>query len=204
MWTISGPTDEWRASHPEPEYDPYGEFSPEEVLVRGLPPLRHEIEPGTCFPVATGQDDRDAAVLYVHRRLRGNFDVPGDEYEDETEHLMRDEHGEWTSTGSGGSNWVNVFDPPLDLLEKHVVLGTGQTGTGRDDGMIYFTGGLCSSAVAAIEATDERGTQLYPIDRDRPFFVVGIRKSGRVRIMDADGVVLRGRNGEPLDFAVGD
>ncbi|MGI8778179.1 MAG: hypothetical protein ACR2LJ_12555 [Acidimicrobiales bacterium] len=32
-----------------------------------------------------------------------------------------DEGGEWTSTGSGGGDWVNVFNPPVELLEKYVV-----------------------------------------------------------------------------------
>jgi hypothetical protein len=204
LWAINRPTDEWRAAHPEQEYDPYGEFAPEDVIRDGLPPLVREIECGTYFPLATWQDDRDAAVLYVHRRMPGDFDLPGDEYEDETEHLVRDDRGEWTSTGSGGSNWVNVLDPPLDLLDKYVLLGTGTAGSGDDDGMIYFTGGLCSSAVAAIEATDAGGTRRYPIDADRPFFVVGIRDTGRVRAIDADGVVLRGPSGDPLDFTVGD
>jgi hypothetical protein len=204
LWNISGPAKEWCDAHPPEEYDRYGDFGPEDVVRDGLPALLREIAPGTYSPLATWQDDRDAAVLYVHRRMPGDFDMPGDEYEEETEHLVRDEHGEWMSSGSGGSNWVNVLDPPLDLLEKYVLLGTGTTGSGDDDGMIYFTGGLCSSVVAAVEAADAGGTQSYPIESDRPFFVVGIRNSGRVRILDADGVVVRGRTGEPLEFDVGD
>lgn len=96
-----------------------------------MPPIpAGGIDPGTFFPVATWQGDRDAAVLYVHRLERNEVDLPGDEYEDETEHLVLGEDGQWTSTGSCGGHWVNVFDPPADLLEKYVVLGTGISGDG--------------------------------------------------------------------------
>ncbi len=154
-WSISGPTPEWSEAHPKPEYDPYGEHQPEDVLLRGLPALpASSIEPGTYFPVATWQGDRHAAVLYVHRLAPGEFDSPGEEYEDETEHLVLHDDGHWRSTNSGGGNWLNVFDPPLDLLEKYVVLGTGITGSGDGDDAVSFIGGLCSRAVAAVETTD--------------------------------------------------
>jgi len=152
----------------------------------------------------TPQDDRDAAVLYVHRRHTGECDLPGAEYEDETEHLVREDEGGWVSMGSGGGSWVNVFDPPADLLDKYVVLETGISGRGDGDGAIYFTGGLCSDAVAAVQTDDVEGTRTYPIDRERPFFVVGVRRSGRARILDRQGRVVRGVRGELLEFLVGD
>jgi hypothetical protein len=204
LWEVSGPTAEWRAAHPIEDYDPYGEFDPEDVLRDGLPPLPTEIDAGSYFPVAMWSGERDAAVLYAHRRTPGDFDLPGDEYEDETEHLVLADDGEWMSTGSGGGNWVNVFDPPVELLEKYVVLGTGTTGSGDDDEAIYFTGGLCSSIVAVVETTDRRGTRSYEIDPARPFFVVGIHGSGRVRILDSKGNALSGRTGEPLEYEIGD
>lgn len=205
IWEVSGPTDECRAGHPIEEYDLYGDFQPEDVLRDGLPPLPPDgIEPGSYFPVAMWQGDKDAAVLYVHRQMPADFDLPGDEYEDETEHLVRGDDGEWISTGSGGGNWVNVFDPPRDLLEKYVVLGTGTTGSGDGDDAINSTGGLCSSAVAAVETTDRYGTQTYAVDPGRPFFVVGVHGSGHVRILDRSGQVLRGRTGAVLEFDVGD
>lgn len=39
-WPISGPSEEWREAHPDEEYDPYGDFQPEDVLRDGLPPRR--------------------------------------------------------------------------------------------------------------------------------------------------------------------
>ena len=206
LWAVS---EEWRAEHPIEEYDPYGDFQPEDVLRDGLPPLPGEgIEPGSYFPVAAWQGERHGAVLYVHRRTPEEFDLRGDEYEDETEHLVVGDDGEWVSTGSGGGNWVNVFDPPADLLEKYVFLGTGITGSGDGDGdgdeEIYFMGGLCSSAVAAVETTDRRGRQRHAVDPAQPFFVVGVHGSGRVRMLHAKGQVLSTRTGEPLEFKLGD
>jgi hypothetical protein len=64
---------------------------------------------------------------------------PGDEYENEIEHLIR-EDGAGLSTGSGGRGWVNVLDPPQDLLEKYIVLGTGISGYGDEDDSMFFTG----------------------------------------------------------------
>ncbi len=93
---------------------------------------------------------------------------------------------------------------PLDLLEKYVVLGTGVTGSGDGEEAIYFTGGLCSSAVAAVETIDSGGTRTYAIDPGRPFFVVGIHGPGQVRLLDANGQVLPDRTGEPLAFNIGD
>lgn len=111
---------------------------------------------------------------------------PGDECEDATEHLFRDNDGEWVSGGSGGGNWVDVFESPTDLLEKFVVLGTGTTGTATADGeVVSFTGGLCSFRVTAVETSDRTGTKRYEIDPARPFFVVGIYGTGRVRVLDA-------------------
>jgi hypothetical protein len=69
---------------------------------------------------------------------------------------------------------------------------------------VYFTGGLCSSVVAAVETTDRRGTKIYAIDVSHPFFVAGMHGSGRVRFLDSSGKVVRGGTGEPLELAVGD
>ena len=200
QWPISGADPEWRQAHPVVEYHPYGDYEPDDVLRVGLPPLpRDGIEPGTYFPVATWKGDRDAAVLYVHRRLPEETHGLGDEYEDETEHLVPDEDGGWTSTGSGGGTWLNVFDPPADLLDKYVVFWTGISGSGDGDEAVSFTGGLCSASVAAVETIEDGGTTAYPIDRERPFFVVGIRGRGRVRVLDQHGNVVRGPRGEPLE-----
>ncbi len=202
---IGGPRAEWRQAHPVEEFDPYGDFQPEDVLRYGLPALPAAgIEPGTYFPVATWHGDRHAAVLYVYRKAHADFDLPGDEYEDETEHLVLDEDGEWRSTGSGGGLWVNVFDPPVELLERYVVLGTGISGRSDGDEAVSFTGGLCSRAVAAVQTIDGSGTRTYRIDRARPFFVVGVRGPGQVRILDEQGRVLHGRSGVPLKFALND
>jgi hypothetical protein len=200
-WEITGPSDEWLAAHPFEEESPYGDFEPDDVLRDGLPELPAEIAPGTYFPVAMWQDDHDAAVLYVHRLSPGDFDLPGDEYEDETEHLVR-EDGEWVSTDSGGGNWVNVLDAPRDLLEKYVVLGTGVSGSGDGDEAIYFTGGLCSGSVARVEVTDRDGTRTLAVHAARPFFLVGVRREGTVKVLGREGQVLIGHRGSPLEFDV--
>lgn len=203
-WAISGPSDEWRAARSVQPYEPYGDFPPKDVLRAGLPPLPGRgIKPGSYFPLATWQGGRHAAVLYVHRRLPEDFDLPGDEYEDETEHLVLGDDG--ACAGSGGGSWVNVFDPPTDLLAKYVVLGTGITGSGDGDTAVNFTGGLCSSVVAEVETTDRRGTQRYAVDPQRPLFVVGVYGPGRLRILDTAGRVVRTgtARGEPLEFDLG-
>ena len=205
LWALGGPTAEWMKAHAGEERFRYDEFQPEDVLRDGLPPLpAGGIEPGSFFPLATWQDDRDAAVLYVYRQEPDEFDLPGDEYDDETQHLFRGEDGQWTSAGSGGGNWVNVFDPPVDLLEKYVVLGTGITGTGDGDDAVWFTGGFCSSRVGAVEVIDGHGGQTVPVHRERPFFVVGAHGPGLVRILDADGRVMNGPTGAPLEFRLND
>lgn len=204
LWAVSGPTADWVEAHPAGERIRYDKFQPEDVLCEGLPPITVGIEPGTFFPLATWQDDRDAAVLYVYRQEPEEFDLPGDEYEDETQHLFRGEDGEWTSAGSGGGNWVNVFDPPADLLEKYVVLGTGITGTGDGDDAVSFAGGLCSGKVGAVEVIDDHGNQTVPVHRERPFFVVGVHGPGQVRILDNHGRVLNGHTGLPLEFRLND
>lgn len=205
LWAVSGPTAEWIAAHPAEERFRYDEFQPEDVLRDGMPPIPDGgIDPGTFFPVAAWQGDRDAAVLYVHRLERDEFDLPSDEYEDEIEHLILGEEGQWMSTGSGGGNWVNVFDPPADLLEKYVILGTGTSGTGEGDDAVSFTGGLCSSRVGAVEVTDKYGRQTVQVSRERPVYVVGVRGSGQVRILDEHGRVLNGHTGVPLEFRLND
>lgn len=108
------------------------------------------------------------------------------------------------SDGSGGGGWVNVFDPPVDLLDRYVVLATGVSGSTEGDETIYFMGGVCSAAVAAVQTADRSGTRTYPIDPARPFFLVGIHDSGRVRVLDAKGQVLLERRGEPLDLELGE
>jgi hypothetical protein len=200
---IDGPTDEWLAEHPVESHDPYGDLAPESVIEDGLPALVGTIEPGTCFPVASWTGARHAAVLYLCRHETGKFDFPGDEYENEIEHLVREDDS-WVSTGSGGSGWVNALDPPHDLLHKYVVLGTGTTGFGDEDEAMFFTGGLCSAAVAAVETTDLDGVRRTEVDRARPFFLTAVRGRGRVRILDRDGDALRSWTGDPLEWDVGD
>lgn len=162
------------------------------------------IAPGAYFPVASWQRAGHAAVLYVHRRLAHEFDLRGDEYEDDIEHLVLDQESEWISTGSGGGNWVDVFHPPIDLLEKYVVLGTGVSGSGDGAEALSFTGGVCSRAVAAVETIDRHGTQRYEIDPARPFFVVGVQGPGKVRMLGVDGRLLHGPTGRPLEFRLND
>jgi hypothetical protein len=124
---------EWREAHPIQEPDLYGEFQPEDVLRNGLPPLPATgIEPGTYFPIAAWQNDRDAAVLYIHRLISEEFDLPGDEYEDETEHLVVDANGEWISVDSGAGNWVNVFDPPRELSRSMWFSGQASAGAATE------------------------------------------------------------------------
>jgi len=204
IWRIDGPTQEWRDAHPVEEADRYGEFPPEDVLRDGLPPLPDGIEPGAFFPVATWEGGRHAAVLYVHRLAPGEFDLPGDQYEDETEHLVLDQDGQWKNAGSGGGCWVNVFAPPSALLEKYGVLSTGTTGSGEGDDAVFFTGGLCSRAVAAVETNDALGRRTFPIDPGRPFYVVGVHGGGQVRILDGHQETVRGPRGEPLEFRLND
>lgn len=203
FWQISGPTEEWLAAHPLDEQSLYGAFQPEEILSEGLPPLpTGGIEPGSYFPLATWRHGDRAAVLYLHRRPAGESWFPGDSYEDETEHLVI-EDGEWQSTGSGGGSWVNALDPPADLLDKYVVLGTDTTGIGDGDDGINFTGGVCSSRVAVIETTDRTGSRRYAIADGRRFFVVGVFGRGTVRGLGADGEVLLGHRGDALEFGLG-
>ncbi len=95
IWWISGPGEEWRGAHPMEETYLYGEFQPEDVLREGLPSLPAAIEPGDYFPVAMWEGVGHAAVLYVHRLAAGDFDLPGDEYEDETEHLVVGQDNTW-------------------------------------------------------------------------------------------------------------
>ena len=117
--------------------------------------------------------------------------------------MFLDDDGEWYSSGSGGGSWVNVFDPPRELLDKYLVLGTGISGSGDGDDVLNFTGGICSRSVAAVETTDMQGTRREAILPDRPFFLTGVHGSGRVRILGYDGVVLRSWTGDELSFAVG-
>ena len=132
------------------------------------------------------------------------YDDPYDEYESEIEHLVLDDAGEWTTSGGGGGNWVNVCEPPVDLLEKYVVLGTGTTGSDDGDEAVSFTGGLCSRRVAAVETVDSRGSRTYPIDPDRPFFLVGVQGPGEVRILDEQGASVCNHRGQPLSFRLND
>jgi len=173
------------------------------VIEGGLPPLVGQIDPGTCYPVASWAGGRYAAVLYVCRQEDGEFDFPGDEYENEIEHLVR-EGDDWFSTGSGGGGWVNALDPPRDLLDKYVVLGTGTSGFGDEEEAMFFTGGLCSAAVAAVETTDLDGVRHVQVDPSRPFFLTGVRGRGQVRVLGGEGEVLRSWTGEPLEWKVGD
>jgi hypothetical protein len=200
---IDGPSAEWLAAHPVEYDDPYGDLAPEQVIEDGLPPLVEMIEPGRCFPVASWTGPRYAAVLYVCRHQPGEYDFPGDEYENEIEHLIRADDG-WLSTGSGGGGWVNALDPPRDLLDKYVALGTGTSGFSDDHDAIFFTGGLCSTAVASVETSDLDGVRRIELDAARPFFLTGIRGQGRIRILGRDGEVLRSWTGDALEWDVGD
>jgi hypothetical protein len=200
---IDGPNDEWLAAHPVEYDDPYGDLGPEDVIEGRLPPLVGQIEPGTCYPVASWTGGRYAAVLYVCRQEAGEFDLPGDEYENEIEHLIREDDA-WVNTGSGGGGWVNALDPPRALLDKYVVLGTGTSGFSDDEDAISFTGGLCSAAVASVETSDLDGVRQIDVEPARPFFLTGVRGRGRVRILGRDGNVLHSWTGDPLEWDVGD
>jgi hypothetical protein len=205
FWEITGPTDAWLRDHPIEDEDRYAQYQPEDIVRDGLPPLPPDgIAPGAYFPLATWADDRDAAVLYVHRFAAGEFDMPGDDYENEIEHLETDEDGEWTNTGGGGGNWINPFDPPLDLLEKYRVFTTGVSGFSHGDDSVHFIGGMCSSHIAVVDVTDDEGAREYPIDAGRPFFVVGLRgDGGSIRFLDADGSIITGQDGSALEIEFG-
>lgn len=200
---IDGPSDEWLDAHPVEYDDPYGDLAPERVIEDGLPPLVKTIKPGTCFPVASWTGDQYAAVLYVCRHESGEFDFPGDEHENEIEHLIQEDDG-WVNTGSGGGGWVNALDPPRELLDKYVVLGTGTSGFGDDEEAMFFTGGLCSAAVASVETSDLDGVRQIDVEPARPFFLTGVRGRGRVRILGRDHNVLHSWTGDPLEWDVGD
>jgi hypothetical protein len=200
IWYIDGPSDEWRAAHPPDDHDAYEDFLPEDVVIAGaLPPLPAGIEPGTSFSVAVWRADRHAAVLYVCRELLDEFE-PGDEYGHEIEHLVLTDDGDWDYEGSGGGNWINVLDPPTDLLDKYVLFGTVSSSYRDPDEMICCTGGFCSSAVAGVETTDRTGTHRHAIDPDRPFFLVGVFGRGHVRMLDANGETVIGHRGRRLEF----
>jgi hypothetical protein len=201
-WEIGGPTDAWLRDHPIGEEDRYAQYRPEDIVRDGLPPLPPDgIAPGAYFPLARWADDRDAAVLYVHRFAAGEFDMPGDEYEDEIEHLEVDDDGAWTNTGGGGGSWVNPFDPPLDLLEKYRVFTTGVSGFSDDDDSIHFIGGMCGAGIAVVEAVDRDGVRTHAIEEGRPFFIVGLRGSAcRVRFLDGEGSIVATRDGAPLEI----
>jgi hypothetical protein len=203
VWAISGPAEQWLADHPDEEFGE-DKSDPADVLIDGLPEWPSDgIPPGGYYPLAMWSDARHGAVLYVRRLMPGEFRLPGDEYEEEIEHLLYDPDEGWWNTGSGGGNWINVFDPPLDLLDKYGVFATGVSGTATADGYISYVGGMCSRLVVSVEATDIHGIRAYPIDKERPFFLVGVYgPSGVVRFLDADGSPIIGRDGSSVELEV--
>ena len=200
QWWVSGPTAEWLAAHALRVEDPYGNYPPEIVVEQGLPAPVDGIEPGMCFPLAVWRSGSWAAVLYLYRNEATEFDLPGDEYGCETEHLRFDlDHG-WMSTGGGGGDWVNAFSPPQSLLDKYVVLGTGITETSDDDEDLRLAGGLCSGAVAALELVEDGDVSRFPIDQLRRTFLVGTTAgSAHLRFLDRDGRLLHDRRGNVLE-----
>ena len=82
------------------------------------------------------------------------------------------------------------------------MLGTGIRAAVTENRAVYFIGGLCSEVVTAVETVDLTGRRTDRIDRERPIFLVGIRGSGRVRIVDREGHVVEDARGERLEFAV--
>jgi hypothetical protein len=204
LWGVGGPSDEWSASHQEGPSDPYGRHHPAAVITQGLPPMVSEIEPGTGFPLATWMSGDWAAVLYGVRKQLSVFDLPGDEYEYEIEHLRRDSEDEWEESGSGGGGWVNPFAPPQALLAKYLVLGTGTSSPCSDDDCISLTGGLCSPAVAAVELIEGDSTVQIAIDATRPVFLVGTSAPRAVvRFLDQSGTPLRDHRGNLLELELG-
>jgi hypothetical protein len=198
---ISGPSDEWLAAHPYDADDMPEEYEPDVVMESGLPRMIEEITPGTAFPLARYGRESWGAVLYATRALSGEFDLPGDEYEHEIQHLVRDPDGGWMSTGSGGGGWVNPFAPPRSLLEKYIVLGTGISSTSNGDTTVTTTGGLCSAAVKEIEVEEGNDRERVIVDPSHPFFLVGSSSpNARVRILGHDGRVVQGHRGWPLEF----
>lgn len=204
QWSVDGPSDEWLAAHPPEVEDPYGEHDPVSVITNGLPPLVDGIPPGTGYPIATWVHGSIAAVLYAYRQLPGEFDLPGDEYGNEIEHLTLDPDEGWMNNGSGGGNWINPFAPPTALLDKYVVLGTGVSGTSDGETDLHVTGGYCSSAVAAVELEEEGERTLVPVDPTRRAFVVGTTaRQARLRFLGADGRPLADRGGASLEWTLG-
>jgi hypothetical protein len=201
QWNIDGPSEEWLAAHPDEPDDSGDDHEPDAVIVSGLPPLIEGIGPGMSFPLATYDGGPWGAVLYVTRALPGDFDLPGDEYMYEIEHLVRDPEGSWTTTGSGGGGWVNPFAPPQLLLAKYVVLGTGVSSTSDGETTVTVTGGLCSAAVKEIEVEEGNDRERVVVDPSHPFFLVGsCSPRARVRILGHDGTVVEGHRGRLLEF----
>jgi hypothetical protein len=129
------------------------------------------------------------------------FDLPGDEYGEEIEHLRFDPSEGWSTAGSSGGDWVNPFSPPQALLEKYVVLGTGVAGVGDGEEYVTLMGGLCSRVVTAIELEQDGQRSRISIDPLRRTFLVGTQAStARVRFLDQQGGLLHDHRGQVLEY----
>jgi hypothetical protein len=204
QWAINGPSAEWLEAHPlEDEDNRYPEYPPEVILEAGMPPLPEGIDVGTSFPVASWQDGRWGAVLYVLRHDPVRHDWSGRHYEAAIEVLER-RTGSWILIDSDRDDWINPFSPPPDLLRKWGVLFAGRW-TNRDvEPELSLVGGICRSDVCFVEVVDAKSTTRYSVAPGPRMFVVGgYGPNVVVRLLDASGAVALASDERTLQFPVG-
>ena len=167
------------------------DFAATQVLAEGLPSfLPDGIERGARFPVAVWTDGASGIVAYI---ARGRSD---DTYDLETESLTKDSHQSWVRRGTGSSSWVNVFRPPVELLEQAVALVPTIMWELGAAGERWTVAGMCNRAVATIQTDDASGITKYTQRRDWPFFVIVTRgPTAVVRFLAGSGGDVVGSDG---------
>jgi hypothetical protein len=201
--SITGPNEEWLARR-EAEALAHDAYPPEIVLVDGLPPMPENIEPGQSYPIAAWSDGHNGAVLYAHRRAAGAFAHPGEEYEEEIEHLELNPVDGWVGVSSSGGDWPNPFDPPRQLLDKYKAFVTGVSGSSGVNGDIWFVGGLCADAVSKVEIHAAEENETIDVDPDRRTFLIGSTDpEARVRFLDQSGAPITDHRGRVVEVTLG-